>query len=108
MILVKLKIDDPVDAVPGHFFAGIWGVLAVGIFDNHKGLISQDENRGLYFAWQLCALVCIMCWAGSISFIYFYIVKKVGYLRVEPIVEIIGLDRAYFGGLSKKDLHKIK
>lgn len=49
-----------------------------------------------------------MAWAGSISFIYFYTVNKLGWLRVDPIVEIIGLDRAYFGGLSVKDLQMLK
>jgi Amt family ammonium transporter len=33
-LLDKLKIDDPVGAVPVHFFNGAWGVLAVGIFAN--------------------------------------------------------------------------
>ena len=28
MLLVKLKVDDPVDASPVHGFCGIWGVLA--------------------------------------------------------------------------------
>merc|ERR1739844_473274 len=31
-LLVKLKIDDAVDAVPVHGFCGIWGCLATGIF----------------------------------------------------------------------------
>ncbi|KAL6060731.1 Ammonium transporter [Balamuthia mandrillaris] len=31
-LLELLKIDDPVDAAPIHFFCGIWGVLAVGFF----------------------------------------------------------------------------
>merc|ERR1719454_2411095 len=33
MLLVKLKIDDPVDASPVHGACGIWGVLAAGLFD---------------------------------------------------------------------------
>ena len=28
MLLVKLQIDDPVDASPVHGFCGIWGVIA--------------------------------------------------------------------------------
>lgn len=38
-ILQKLRIDDPVEAIPCHFFAGIWGVIATGIFSNTSGLI---------------------------------------------------------------------
>lgn len=32
-VLVRLRVDDPVDATEIHLFCGIWGVLAVGIFD---------------------------------------------------------------------------
>lgn len=34
VILEKLKIDDPCDAIPNHLFAGVWGVLSIGIFHN--------------------------------------------------------------------------
>ena len=30
--LLKLQIDDPLDASPVHFFSGMWGLLAVGFF----------------------------------------------------------------------------
>merc|ERR1719282_220333 len=38
MLLQKLKIDDPVDAVPVHGACGIWGVLAAVLFDWGKGV----------------------------------------------------------------------
>ncbi|CAJ1420821.1 unnamed protein product [Effrenium voratum] len=38
MLLQKLKIDDPVDAVPVHGFCGIWGVLAASLFDWGSGI----------------------------------------------------------------------
>lgn len=107
-ILDKLKVDDPVDAIPGHFFAGIWGVLSVGIFDAHQGLVSTSPQRWQYLKWEIIGLFSIMGWAGSLSFIYFFTAKKLGRLRVHPVVEIIGLDRAYFGGLSKKDLRALE
>lgn len=31
-LLVKLRIDDPVDAAPVHLANGTWGVLSVGVF----------------------------------------------------------------------------
>lgn len=33
-LIDKLKLDDPVGAVPVHLICGIWGTLAVGIFGN--------------------------------------------------------------------------
>eukprot|EP00347_Sterkiella_histriomuscorum_P006195 403353698 len=35
----RLKIDDPLHASQLHAFCGLWGVLAVGIFDKDYGLI---------------------------------------------------------------------
>ncbi|HEY9117736.1 MAG TPA: ammonium transporter, partial [Roseivirga sp.] len=32
LLLVKLKLDDVVGAIPVHLFCGVWGTLAVGIF----------------------------------------------------------------------------
>lgn len=36
-LLIKLKIDDPLDASPVHGFCGAWGVLALGFFDTESG-----------------------------------------------------------------------
>ena len=45
-LLDKLKIDDPVGAVPVHGMNGIWGTLAVGLFGRESlGLFSD----GLFF-----------------------------------------------------------
>ncbi len=35
----RFKIDDPVDASIVHGVNGIWGVIAVGVFENKTGLI---------------------------------------------------------------------
>ena len=35
-LLLKLKVDDPLDASPVHFFCGMWGVVASGLFANQK------------------------------------------------------------------------
>ncbi|CDW89642.1 ammonium transporter [Stylonychia lemnae] len=109
MILIAFKVDDPVDAIPCHFFAGIWGVLAVGIFHRETGLVNSEYAERFHFlGWQIASLLSIIAWAGGISLIYFLIARRLKLLRVHPLVEIIGLDRAYFGGLTKKDLKMLK
>lgn len=42
-VLIKIKVDDPVDAIPSHFFAGIWGVISTGIFHRDSGLINTNN-----------------------------------------------------------------
>ena len=37
----RLEIDDPLQVSQIHGFCGIWGVLAVGIFDKDTGLINS-------------------------------------------------------------------
>jgi Amt family ammonium transporter len=37
-IVVKCKVDDPLDAFAVHYGGGIWGVLSVGFFDMTNGL----------------------------------------------------------------------
>ena len=42
----KLKVDDPVGAVAVHFFNGVWGSIAVGLFATGKG---QNGITGLFY-----------------------------------------------------------
>ena len=37
----RLEIDDPLQVSQVHGFCGLWGVLAVGIFDNDVGVINS-------------------------------------------------------------------
>lgn len=45
-LLLKLRIDDPLEAAPVHFFCGIWGLLSVGIFATEHG-VKAAYNREL-------------------------------------------------------------
>jgi len=104
LIYHKLKIDDPCDSSTMSLFCGMWGIIATGIFNNTDGLISSNSDKYSFLKWQVIGLICIIAWSVGNSFIYFFIIKKLGWLRVEPAVEILGLDRCYFTGLNSKDL----
>lgn len=48
--LLRLKIDDAVDAIPVHLAAGIWGTLAAGIFGDLELLgtgLSRMQQIGI-------------------------------------------------------------
>jgi ammonium transporter, Amt family len=42
-LIVRIKVDDPVNASQIHLFCGIWGVLAIGFFDETHGLINTGD-----------------------------------------------------------------
>lgn len=50
-LVEKLGVDDPVEASMVHGACGMWGVIAVGIFDNKHGLISKSEDSWSFLGW---------------------------------------------------------
>lgn len=100
----KLKVDDPVGAVPVHMFNGIWGTLAVGLFATGEG---QNGITGLFYGGgfkqlgiQSIGVLAIGVWTAVTLFITFFILKKTIGLRVSKQEEIIGLDREEHGLIS--------
>ncbi|MGN1423441.1 MAG: ammonium transporter [Oscillospiraceae bacterium] len=96
-----LKIDDPVGAVAVHFFNGVWGTIAVGLFATGNG---QDGITGLFYGGgfnqlgiQLLGVVAILAWTGVTAFLTFMIIKKTIGLRVSRHEEIVGLDATEHG-----------
>eukprot|EP00435_Cladocopium_sp_Y103_P048000 s1469_g14.t1 len=109
MLLVKLKIDDPVDACPVHGFCGIWGCLAAAFFDwgwgvNHfHGWKSwscmkkwdgscQDSVGGTAIGANLIMILMIILWSGGLSLWAFGALMKTGMLRINEDVEEAGMD----------------
>ncbi len=79
-LLDRLRIDDPVGAWPVHGLCGIWGVLAAGIFG------------GADLGVQALGGFAIAAWAFVAMLILFFILKGLGFLRVEAEEELRGLD----------------
>ena len=76
----------------------MWGLIAVGIFDNAEGLVSgADSGKGKFFLFQVIGMFAIIAWVGVLSALYFFVMKKAGFLRVDLIEEIMGLDIAEMG-----------
>jgi Amt family ammonium transporter len=77
----KLRIDDPVGALSVHLVAGIWGTLAVGIFNPDVTIMAQIKG-----------IVVIGAFVFIVSFIVWKILDLVVGLRVDEETEITGLD----------------
>jgi len=82
----RARIDDPVGAISVHGTAGIWGVLAVGIWGGGD-LITQLTGIG-----------AIIGWVFVTSIVVFKAIDLLHGMRVTPEEERMGLDRSEHGG----------
>ena len=98
---LKLHIDDPVGAVSVHCANGIWGTIAVGLLANPnapaglRGLLYTGSFRQLGI--KLLGFAAVAAWAAATMYCFFYILKKVNFLRAEPADELAGLDVSEHG-----------
>lgn len=108
VLLEKLKIDDPVGAVPVHLVNGAWGVLAVGIFANGNPDTAawngvQSAVTGLVYGGgtqiiaQSIEVVSIFAAVFGLSFVFFKVLAALHLLRSDPAHEIKGLDLPEMG-----------
>ena len=108
VFLERRGIDDPVGAISVHGAAGVWGVLAVGLFANTSlvdGLGWSEGVGGLLVGGggsllltQVVGLLAIITWTFVTSFIVFKTIDRLFGLRVSPEEEQAGLDRSEHGG----------
>lgn len=84
--LERFKIDDVVGAVPVHAFCGVWGTLAVGMF-NSAGMFNVD----LIVA-QMIGVIASFVWGFGVAFIVFKVIDLTVGLRASTFHEQRGLD----------------
>eukprot|EP00961_Rhodomonas_salina_P270456 3654075-Rhodomonas_salina.1 len=103
-LLLRLQVDDPLDAFAIHGACGAWGLLATGIFctdENvqYAGYPNTNDacGRGEQFAVQLIGVVAIAAWSASMSGLTFLVIKATMGVRVSEQVEAEGLDRSEHG-----------
>jgi Amt family ammonium transporter len=93
LLLEKLKIDDPVSAVPVHLMNGVWGTLAIGIFATENGVTGLIAGDSSQIIAQLIGVVSVAVWCIVTGAILFYgIIKPIVGLRVSAEEEGKGLD----------------
>lgn len=83
----KLKLDDPVGAIPVHGFGGVFGTLCVAFFGDADLLVhGRWEQLGVQ---AFGILVCLSFTIGT-SYLVFSIIKSVFGLRLSPESEMQG------------------
>ncbi len=102
-----LHVDDPVGAVAVHFFNGIWGTIAVGLFaaPSAPGFELAGLNAaGLFYGGgfeqlgvQLLGVISVLAWTAVTITLTFLAIRATVGLRVSREEEILGLDRTEHG-----------
>lgn len=117
-LVLKWRIDDAVDAVPVHFFCGAWGLISVGLFTSPTRQLEaylRNEHTGLIYAWwdggndftllgaQVTGLAFIIGWVFAIMLPFFFWLDYMGWLRCDPLDELVGLDVHEHGAMDQME-----
>lgn len=101
-LLLRLQIDDAVDAIAVHLGAGCWGTI---------GLVLVSPFQPALSNWNMLDQLLIQCigviacgvWAFGLSYISLKVINRFSPLRVTPASERIGLNVAEHG--APTELH---
>lgn len=85
-LLIKLKIDDVVGAIPVHAFSGAWGTLAAGLF------LEGNVFNSKVIVVQGVGVLAAFLWGFILSFIVYKFVDILIGLRASAQEEQRGLD----------------
>jgi Amt family ammonium transporter len=117
-LLIRLRIDDAVNAIPVHMFNGIWGVLASGLVASPRKMelvYETSEHVGWFYSMgngsfdaallgcQVTMLLFILGWTFFTMMPFFIWLNYMGWLRADSLEELVGLDISYHGGMDFQD-----
>lgn len=95
MLLHRLRIDDPVDAVSVHAANGLWAIIACGLFgDPAEGIGGNGVfyKGGNQLGVQVVAGIVIILWSAGCSIAIFVPLRLLGLLRVPDDFQDKGAD----------------
>jgi Amt family ammonium transporter len=91
ILLVKLRVDDVLNATSVHLSCGLWGALSAGLFPTLQSVrfVYQIESCGAFYscnggrqlANQLLYIFAILLWVGVTASTLFYTMKLANFLR---------------------------
>jgi ammonium transporter len=106
-LLIRLRIDDAVGAVPVHLGAGVFGTLALAVFGTPEllGFDPATFNRLDFFIVQLLGVIVCGLFVFTVTYAAFYTLNRFKPLRVTPNEEQVGLNISEHG--ARNDLFNL-
>ncbi|MDQ0247447.1 Amt family ammonium transporter [Bacillus fengqiuensis] len=104
VLIDNRRIDDPVGAVAVHGFNGVFGTIAVGLFDVSEGLFTTGSASLL--AVQVLGAVVVAVWGLLGGLFMAKVAEKTVGLRVSEREEEEGLDMSYHGIPAYNELER--
>lgn len=100
LLMEKFQVDDPLEAFQVHGCCGMWGVIAISLFSQEKGLFYGAEGSGKFVGIQFLGILCIAAWSATLSSLYFTIAKAFKLIRLNEVDELLGGDIHYFAPIK--------
>ena len=107
-LLLKLRIDDPLEAAPLHGFTGAWGVIFPGLLAKKEFMAESygnDSSYGIFYGGNgkllganIVGIIAITAWVLPTIGTVFFCLNKAGKLRISKEEEEAGLDLSHHGG----------
>ncbi|MEM6503242.1 MAG: ammonium transporter [Cyanobacteria bacterium P01_C01_bin.89] len=90
-ILVRLEVDDAVDAIAVHGGAGLWGTLCVGLMGNLT-VLDTGLGRLAQVLVQALGVGVALVWGFGVSWVLLWVLNRYFPLRISPEDEALGLN----------------
>ena len=104
LLVDTLKVDDPVGAVAVHGFNGVFGTIAVGLFDTSQGLFTTGDTSLIKV--QLLGSIVVVVWGLIGGTVIAKVCEITVGLRASEREEEEGLDMSYHGIPAYNELER--
>lgn len=92
-LMERWRLDDALDVVPAHLFAGMWGTVAVALLGDLDA-IGNGLSRMDQLAVQIIGILSIGAYCCAVAYIALMVLSRFMQLRVSTIDEEKGLNVA--------------
>jgi Amt family ammonium transporter len=101
-IILKLNIDDPIEATAVHYINGVWGIIACAVFDRKRGFVAGSNYEEGFLGIQMAGIVAVSAWSVAWCIIIMLPCYLTNWHKYHPAVELLGVGILTMGELTQK------